>query len=76
MNELTKDTLAIARELEREGYRKLPKDKPPLLSAKELKKHWKWVDDGDGYNQRQDWNITTLLEAQREIDIKFYTSEE
>ncbi len=35
---------------------RLPEDKRNL--------HWEWVDDGDGYNQRDDWNIKTLLDAQ------------
>jgi len=35
-----------------------------LLTDEERKPHWEWVDDGDGYNQGDDWNIKTLLDAQ------------
>lgn len=37
-----------------------------LLTEKEMKPYWKWV-DGDEINQQQDFNIKGLLEAQ---DIK------
>lgn len=37
---------------------------PLLLTEEETKPYWEWVDDGDGYNQRQDWDIKGLLEAQ------------
>ena len=43
-----------------------------LLTQKEMKPHWKWVDDGDGYNQRQEFNIKTLLEAQLKKVIEWY----
>ena len=35
-----------------------------LLTPEERKPHWEWVDDGDGYNEREEWNIATLLQAQ------------
>lgn len=39
-------------------------DESRLLIREELDGHWEWVDEGDGYNKIQDWNIRTLIEDQ------------
>jgi len=35
-----------------------------ILGEEQRKPYWEWVDDGDGYNQRDEWDIKGLLEAQ------------
>ena len=52
------------------GYRKLPKDKPPLLSDEKLP-HWiKYPDGGKGDVIEA---YKAVAQAQREADIKFYS---
>ena len=48
------------------GYRKLPEDKPPLLSDEEIKKlGWGWM-------LNYDYELRDILQAQREADIQHY----
>ena len=52
--------------LQQLGYRKLPTDKPPLLSDEETKElGWGWM-------LNYDYELRDILQAQREGDIKFY----
>jgi len=50
------------------GYRKLPKDKPPLLSDEQIMKLY----EGDFWHKIHSDGVGKLLEAQREADIKHY----
>lgn len=56
------------------GYRKLPKDKPPLLSSEEFIAEFKKMEESNAVvNMPWMWG-KQVAQAQREGDIKFYTS--
>lgn len=62
------------------GYRKPPKGKPPLLSDKEIVLREVRIPTGDSIGSKpvvrveKEIDIDATLQAQREADIKFYTS--
>ena len=60
------------------GYRKLPKDKPPLLSEEEFDNWYRWFVELFNRNQLDSEKnaIKHLLQARREADIKHYENPE
>lgn len=60
------------------GYRKLPKDKPPLLNNKELLKIFN-AEISNPVDWMHEWlidfstELKMVAQAQREADIKFYS---
>ncbi len=49
-----------------EGYRKLPKDKPPLIEGSNDAIRFEWL------NPEGMFYVKRIARAQREMDIKFY----
>lgn len=64
------------------GYHKLPKDKPPLLSDGEIREAFEqWIPDGTRNTWFYGWladfgaELEKVAQLQRELDIEFYTKQ-
>jgi len=68
-DEAYKDVSFILSKAEEFGYRKLPKDKPPLLDIDQYLAGMGWLISKDGMQYA--W-LKQALERQREADIEWY----